>query len=62
MEQNYTSIGYVNFLFGIFCAYWAQATRRSAWLWFWVGLFFAPITGLVLIAKNAGDRKESTTA
>ncbi len=60
MDQNYTSIGYVNFLFGIFCAYWAQVSKRSAWLWFWMGLFFAPITGIVLAAKNAGDRKKAS--
>ena len=43
----------VLFLFGIFCAYWAQTTGRNAWLWFFLGLCFAPITGLVLLYKNA---------
>ena len=46
----------VYFLFAIFCAYWAQTTRRNAWLWFFLGLFFAPITGLVLLYKTANDR------
>lgn len=41
------------FLFGVFCAYWAQQTNRNAWLWFFLGLFFAPITGVVLLYKNS---------
>jgi hypothetical protein len=28
----------------------------SAWLWFFVGWFFAPITGLVLLKKNSRGR------
>lgn len=55
MEENYATVGTVCFLFGIFCAYWAQTTNRNAWLWFFAGLFFAPITGLVLLAKNGRD-------
>jgi len=46
----------VFFLFSIFSAYWAQNTGRNAWLWFFLGLFFAPITGLVLLYKNSQDR------
>jgi hypothetical protein len=45
-------VGLVVFLFGIFCAYWAQTTSRNAWLWFFLGFFLAPITGLVLLFKN----------
>ena len=59
MGSNYVSAGYVNFLFGIFCAYWAQATNRSAWFWFFMGFFFAPITGIVLVAKNAASRRNA---
>ena len=55
--DNYASTGLVFFLFGIFCAYWAQTTGRSAWLWFFLGWFFAPITGLFLLSKNATDRR-----
>lgn len=51
-SSNYASIGTVFFLFAIFCAYWAQSTGRNAWLWFFLGWFFAPITGLVLLYKN----------
>ena len=52
MGDNYASVALVQFLFGIFCAYWAQETGRSSWLWFFMGLFFAPIAGLVLLAKH----------
>ena len=47
--------GLVIFLFGAFCALWAQNTGRSAWLWFFVGFFFSFITVLVLLWKNSGD-------
>ena len=53
MSDTYASVALVQFLFGIFCAYWAQETKRSSWLWFLMGLFFAPIAGLVLLSKNA---------
>jgi hypothetical protein len=53
MENGeYASVALVNFLFGIFCAYWAQTTGRNPWLWFFLGFFFAPITGLVLLNEN----------
>ena len=55
--DSYASVGLVFYLFGIFCAYWAQTTDRSAWRWFFVGWFFAPITGVVLLRKNARDRQ-----
>lgn len=51
-EGGYPSVALVQFLFGIFCAYWAQTTDRDPWLWFFLGLFFAPITGLVLLGEN----------
>jgi hypothetical protein len=41
------------FLSGILCALWAQYTRRSAWLWFFIGIFLAPIALVVLVWKNA---------
>ena len=53
---GYATDGSVFFLFGIFCAYWAQTSARNAWLWFFLGLLFAPITGLVLLYKNSEDR------
>lgn len=54
--MNYASEGMVFYLFALFCAYWAQCTKRNAWLWFFLGLFFAPITGLFLLYKNSQDR------
>ena len=45
MEKEYATVALVQFVFGIFCAYWAQTTNRSAWLWFFLGWFLAPITG-----------------
>ena len=58
MDGQYATVALVQFLFGIFCAYWAQTTNRNAWLWFFLGWFFAPITGIVLIAKNSEDRSK----
>ena len=43
------------FLFGVFCALWAQNTGRRPWLWFFLGLFFSVITVLVLLWKNSRD-------
>jgi hypothetical protein len=40
---------------GVLAALWAQNTRRSAWLWFFMGLLFAPIALLVLLYKNSAD-------
>jgi len=52
-NSEYASVALVQFLFGIFCAYWAQTTNRNPWLWFFLGFFFAPITGLVLLNENS---------
>ena len=48
--------GIALFLFGAFCALWAQNTGRSAWLWFFLGLAFNIITVMFLLSKNAADR------
>jgi hypothetical protein len=53
--EEYATTGMVFYHFGLFCAYWAQQTKRSPWLWFFVGCFFAPITGIILVVKNARD-------
>ena len=58
-DANFATTGMVFFLFAIFCAYWAQTSGRGSWRWFFAGLFFAPITGLVLLQKNADDKKKS---
>lgn len=36
-NAEFVSQGYVGFLFGLFCAYWAQETDRNPWLWFFFG-------------------------
>ena len=46
----------VLFLFGAFCALWAQNTGRSAWFWFFMGLLFNVIAVIVLLVKNSNDR------
>lgn len=43
------------FLFGAFCALWAQNTGRNCWLWFFLGLFFSVVTIFFLLTKNAND-------
>jgi len=53
------STGLVLFLYGVFCALWAQRTKRSAWGWFFFGLFLAPIATAVLLHKNARDNELS---
>ena len=56
--RSFASEGMVLFLFGAFCALWAQHTQRSPWLWFFLGLFFSVITVIVLLAWifARGDR------
>ena len=44
------------FFFGIFCALWAQNTRRNPWLWFFLGVFFHVFTGLFVLSKNSQDQ------
>jgi hypothetical protein len=55
METQYASVAIVQFPFGIICAYWARTTSRNTWLWFLLAWFLAPVTGIVLICKNAGE-------
>ncbi len=59
--DDLASVGFVIFLFGAFCALWAQNSGRNAWLWFFLGAFFNFITVLVLLWKNSADRKASRT-
>jgi len=44
------------FLFGAFCALWAQNTGRSAWLWFFLGAIFNVFTVLFVLAWNQGQK------
>ena len=51
------SYALVAVLFGMFCAYWAQETDRSAWLWFFFGGLLPLIAGIALLSKNAVRRE-----
>ena len=51
--------GTVLFLFGAFCALWAQNTNRNPWLWFFLGLIFNVFAVLVLLVKNSNDRRRA---
>jgi hypothetical protein len=53
--------GVALFLFGVVCALWAQNTGRNPWLWFFLGLLFSVITGLVMLYKNSRDRRTAPT-
>ena len=53
----YASSSTVLFLFGAFCALWAQNTRRNPWTWFFLGLVFSVITVIILLIKGADDIK-----
>jgi len=53
------STGGVLFLFGVFCALWAQNTNRNPWLWFFLGVIFSIITVLVLLSKNSDDLRNA---
>ena len=41
-------------LSGVLCALWAQATRRSAWLWFFLGILIAPIAWILVLWNGWG--------
>jgi len=56
--RSFAAEGAVAFLFGAFCALWAQNTRRNPWLWFFLGLLFSVVTVLVLLYKNSNPRRE----
>ena len=57
--DDLASAGAVFFLFGVFCALWAQNSGRNAWLWFFLGAFFNGLTVIVLLWKNSADRAAS---
>ena len=56
MTESAASVGLVGFLFGVFCAYWAQTTDRSAWPWFFFGFTLSAVAGVVLLWKTSMDR------
>jgi hypothetical protein len=52
----------VVFLFGGFCALWAQNTGRRAWLWFFLGLFLNVIAVVLVLLLNKPARLPVQTA
>jgi uncharacterized membrane protein YfcA len=58
-ESLESKMGYsgLAFLFGAFCALWAQNTGRRAWLWFFFGLFLNVIAVLFVLIRNSNDRE-----
>ena len=56
-NEKLAGAGYVIFLFGAFCALWAQNSGRNAWLWFLLGALLHFVTVSVLLYKNSADRK-----
>lgn len=57
LERSFQSLAGPAFLAGVIAALWAQNTRRNAWLWFFLGAIFVPITLIVLLYLNARDRR-----
>lgn len=55
--EDRASTGLVLFLFGTFCALWAQNSGRNPWLWFFLGAIFNFITVIILLSKNSQDKK-----
>lgn len=55
LERAGRNYGPASLVAGVLAALWAQNTRRNAWLWFFMGVLFAPITLLILLYKNAAD-------
>ena len=54
-EEKAAKSGAVLFLIGCVCALWAQNSGRSAWLWFFMGLFFNVFALVAMLMKNARD-------
>lgn len=53
--QNGASVGMVSFLYGAFCALWAQNNRRNALGWFIGGAIFTILAVLMLLWDNHND-------
>lgn len=47
-------------IFGFFCAYWAQETRRNPWVWFVFGVLLPPVTGIFLLMFNSDRHRRAT--
>ena len=53
--ENYSPIFLVLFLYGGFCAVWAQNTGRNAWSWFFLGMILSVLTVITVLVKNNED-------
>jgi len=56
--QGYAPMFMVLFLFGSFCALWAQNTGRNPWSWFFIGMLFSILTVAFLLSINSKDLQE----
>ena len=56
--RNIVNAALVMFLFGAFCAIWAQNTRRNPWLWFLYGFLFTLLTVLIILRANPKTRRK----
>ncbi len=55
--DSYAPIAMVLFLFGGFCALWAQNTGRSPWVWFFTGLVFSVLAVIAVLIRNSEDNR-----
>jgi len=53
--DSMATVGLVLFLYGTVCALWAQRAKRSAWGWFFLGLFFGPLAAIGMLMVNSRD-------
>lgn len=60
--QGWTTVGYVNFLFGLGLAAWAISHQRSAVLWFLFGWVLAPVAGRVMRYLHGRHRNDTAAA
>ena len=51
--RNFINLVCIMFLFGAFCAIWAQNTARNPMLWFLAGACFTFVTVGLILRKNA---------
>jgi len=54
--NGYAPMAMVLFLFGGFCALWAQNTGRNPWNWFFLGLIFSVLAIIGLLVTNSNDQ------
>ncbi|MEM6690618.1 MAG: hypothetical protein AAF664_14380 [Planctomycetota bacterium] len=59
--SEYKEEGSVAFIAAVVCALWAKNSGRNAWLWFFMGAFFWPVTVLVMLYKNGEDFEQKAT-